>query len=293
MAAPIIVGFDGSPHSQVAVDWAAEEARLRQRRLLIIHSFLVLSPLATDLDSSRHEASRASVGDLVDKEVARIRDLNPDLEVSGKVVGGMSASIDLVEASEDGELLVVGSRGRGRFTSLLLGSTSTQVTAYSRCPVVVVRGPAPVRSQEPDRIVVGVDASPLSQAALRFAFEEASLREARLIAVHAWTHPVATESGDVLPQVYSIEERADSEKRVLAEALAGWPQKYPDVPVERVCERVDARQLLQEKSAGACLVVLGSRGHGGFTGLLLGSTTQAMVHHADAPVAVVHSSGAS
>lgn len=293
MAAPIIVGFDGSPHSQVAVDWAAEEARLRHRPLRIIHSFLVLSPLATDLDVSRFEAVRESVSELVDNEAVRIRELNPDLDVSGRVMGGVSASTDLVEASADGELLVVGSRGRGRFTSLLLGSTSTQVTAYARCPVVVVRGPAPVRSQAAERVVVGVDGSELSQAALRFAFEEASLRGARLIAVHAWSHPAVIESGDMLPLDYVLEDRADSEKRVLAEALAGWQEKYPDVPVEQVCERVDARQILREKSAGARLLVLGSRGHGGFTGLLLGSTTQAMVHHAEAPVAVVHSSGAS
>ncbi|ADD43317.1 universal stress protein [Stackebrandtia nassauensis] len=290
MTASVMVGFDGSQHSQVAVNWAAQEAQLRRRPLVIVHAFLVLGPLPPESAQAHTRALRAVVGDLVEAEVERVRELAPGIDVSGRIVSGITASVELIEASRDAELLVVGSRGRGAFTELLLGSTASQVAAHALCPAVVVRGPATGDTADPDRVVVGVDGSPLAQAALRFGFEEASLRGARLIAVHAWKHPVSTEPGDMLPLVYDIDALAADEERLLAESLAGWQSKYPDVPVERVCERSDVRRLLKEKSAGARLLVLGSRGHGGFTGLLMGSTTQAMVHHAEAPVAIVHPS---
>ncbi|ADD43139.1 universal stress protein [Stackebrandtia nassauensis] len=288
MAAPIVVGFDGSDNSRRAVDWAAEEARLRHRPLLIVHSLLVFASVAAEIDGSRIEEMRAESTVLVDDEIARVRELAPGLDVRGETLEGMTPSVDLLKASLEAASLVVGSRGRGTFASLLLGSTSSQVAAHSHCPVIVVRGDRVGGDAKPGHVVVGVDGSPLSQSVLRFGFEEASMRGTRLVAVHAWLPPAPADFGDLLPTVYDVDALAADEERLLAESLAGWQAKFPDVPVERVCVRADARRVLKDESAGARLLVVGSRGGGGFTGLLLGSITQAMVHHAHAAVAIVH-----
>lgn len=285
MVKPVMVGFDGSSHSQVAVDWAAGEALLRNRPLTIVHSFLLLA--VTDDDGA---AAHNLVKELVDAEMERVRERVPGVEVNAHIVGGWTPGTDLVNVSRDGEVMVVGPRGRGVFSELLLGSTASQVAAHSLCPAVVVRGNVTSDTAGPDRIVVGVDGSPLSQAVLRFGFEEASIRGARLVAVHAWKHPVSTGPGDMLPLVYDQDALAEDEERLLAEALAGWRSKYPDVMVEPLNTRGDVRKVLKGHSVGARLLVMGSRGNGGFTGLLLGSVAQAMAHHAEAPVAIVHAS---
>jgi nucleotide-binding universal stress UspA family protein len=134
---------------------------------------------------------------------------------------------------------------------------------------------------------VGVDGSPASDSALGFAFEEASLRGTGLTVVHAWTMPVSTGPGDILPLVYDIDEVNAEETRLLAETVAGWQEKYPDVRVHRVVAHGAPAHELVQRSAGAELLVVGSRGRGGFRGLLLGSVSQAAIHHAQCPVAVV------
>jgi nucleotide-binding universal stress UspA family protein len=168
-------------------------------------------------------------------------------------------------------------------TGFLLGSIAGRVSAHARCPVLMARG-AP-RPGGP--VVVGVDGSAHSIGALAFAAEEASLRKTDLVAVHAWTGPVAVEPGDMLPLVFDPAELAAEETRLLAEAVAGLSDDYPDLTITRRVVRGRAAHTLIDHSRIAQLVVVGAKGRGRFAGLPLGSVSQALLRHADCPVAVV------
>ncbi len=173
---------------------------------------------------------------------------------------------------------------------MLAGSTAVGVAAHATSPVVVVRTREGATVPPDDGpVVVGVDGSPLSERAVTYAFEEASLRAAPLVALHAWTD---VEDEGLLGRARALLSGAPSETeqgRLLAADLASRQEKYPDVAVERVVVRDRPRRQLLERSATARLVVVGSRGRGGFRGLLLGSTSQALVHHARCPVMIVRS----
>ncbi|MEU8801045.1 universal stress protein [Spirillospora sp. NPDC048819] len=136
-------------------------------------------------------------------------------------------------------------------------------------------------------IVVGVDGAPAGTDAIGFAFEEASIREVRLRALLAWTSPVSTGPGDMQPLVYDRELLAADEERLLAESLAGWRTKYPDVDIVPGSVRGRAARVLAEASTHADQLVVGSRGRGGFAGLPFGSVGHAMLHRAHCPVAIV------
>ena len=123
--------------------------------------------------------------------------------------------------------------------------------------------------------------------AVGFAFEEAALRGAELLALHAWTGPVSTGPGDMLPLVYDPADVAADETRVLAEALAGWQTKYPDVTVHRRPVRAHAATALVEATGSAQLLVVGTHGHRAVPGWLVGSVTHALLHKARCPIVVV------
>jgi nucleotide-binding universal stress UspA family protein len=176
---------------------------------------------------------------------------------------------------------VVGDRGRGRATSALAGSVAVGVAAHSACPVVVVRG-TEGHSDQPLPVVVGIDGTPLSEAAIAFAFEAASARRAPLVAVHTW-------DGSVIAELVDWQSAAVEAEEELAERLAGWGAKYPNVAVQRVVGRAAAARALLDQSTRAQLVVVGSRGHGEIAGLLLDSVSNALVHAAGCPVAIVRS----
>ncbi|MFI0411725.1 universal stress protein [Actinomadura sp. 3N508] len=282
----IVVGDDGSESSLLAIDWAADEASRRGAALHVVH---VVTPWLFDVPgdpgATRVRQQLLDGGrDVVDLAVARARDRVPGLEVTGEHAGGQPAKV-LIERAEDALMVVTGSRGTGELTGLVLGSVAMQVASHARCPAVVVRATGASARGE---VVVGVDGSPAGADAVGFAFEEASLRGARLRALLAWSHPVSTGPGDMQPLVYDREIVAEEERRVLAESLAGGRAEYPEVEV--VSETVHGRtvKVLAEASVHADLLVVGSRGRGGFTGLLLGSVSHAMLHHAQCPVAVVH-----
>ncbi|MEU8801084.1 universal stress protein [Spirillospora sp. NPDC048819] len=288
MNSPVVVGVDGFESSLTAVQTAAREAQSRGVPLRVVHAFvwpllrvpLGPSPLGPPTGGFRNMADR-----LVSQAVERARSVAPELPITSRVVTGAAVTV-LEEESREAVLVVVGSRGLGGFSGLLVGSTAVHLAAHARCPVLVVRG-------EPDPsgpIVLAVDGSAAGEAAVAFAFAEASMRGAELIALHAWntwTGPVPTGPGDPLPLVYDIGMLRDEEERVLAEALAGWPEKYPDVTVRTRLVQARTRPALIEASGDARLVVAGARGRGGFAGLLLGSVCQALLHHAHCPVAVV------
>ncbi|ELS50559.1 putative UspA domain-containing protein [Streptomyces viridochromogenes Tue57] len=152
--------------------------------------------------------------------------------------------------------------------------------------MLVVRGrPAPAGP-----VLLAVDGSPAAHGAVEFAFAQASLHGTDLVALHAWsTHTERAYDGPGDPPfvTYDEDRLRDEEQRVLAEALGGLGERYPDVTVHRRLVRGRIRHTLIEASADAGLVVVGARGRGGFTGLLLGSVSQALLHHAHCPVAVV------
>ena len=217
---------------------------------------------------------------------ADARQVAPELDIEQVEVTGYPAPVLLGESAH-AEIVVLGDRGLGGFTGLLIGSVSVEVTAHASCPVIVVRGPEPDRTvPRPEPVVVGVDGSPTSEAATAFAFEAASLRGVPLVAVHVWRDVLVDATMAPLLDWDVIDS---DEREVLAERLAGWSEKYPDVPVRRLVARDRPARTLVEESGRAQLVVVGSRGRGGFHGLLLGSVSQALLHHAHCPVAVVRS----
>ncbi|NBM15738.1 universal stress protein [Streptomyces sp. GC420] len=290
MSVPVVVGVDGSPSSLLAVETAAREARLRGVGLRVVHAF-IWPAMHVPLGPSPLGPAEGGLRNLADTTVAdaveRARTTEPEVEIESAVVTGEPLSV-LEAESRSAALVVVGSRGLGGFTGLLLGSTAVHLSAHGRCPVLVVRG----RQEPAGPVLLAVDGSPAGEAAVAFAFAEASLRGAKLVALHTWnnwTGPVATAPGDPLPLVYDETMLRDEEERVLAEALSGWQDKFPDVTVERRLVQAHPRQALIEASESAQLLVVGARGRGGFTGLLLGSVSQAVLHHAHCPVAVARS----
>jgi nucleotide-binding universal stress UspA family protein len=280
----VIVGVDGSEEALRAVRWAVPEARRRRATLRLVTAFAWTEDRMVGWpglgQAAYGERLRAVAEHGLAAAAATAAELDPDLSLEQDLLLGFPAGV-LVEQSRDADLLVVGDHGRGRITAALAGSVAVGVAAHSACPVVVVRGAEPA-ADERLPIVVGIDGTPLSEAAIVFAFEAAAVRRAPLIAVHTWVEPVVTE----LVDWQSASEEAEE---ALGERLAGWGAKYPDVPVQRVVARSTAARALLDQAARAQLVVVGSRGHGEMAGLLLDSVSNALVHAADCPVAIVRS----
>ena len=283
--APVVVGVDGSKSSLDAVRAAAVEAALRHRALRIVHAFAwppVGVGLAPETAAVALEAGREQAEELVKAAAAVARRTAPDVVTTAEIMRGPAVPA-LVAESEKADLLVVGDRGSGGFPGLMIGSVAVQSATRSSCPVLIARtahGPG-------GEIVVGVDGSHNSALALEFAVEEASLRGVGLVALHAWNGNSRTELNADLPMTYDFWSGEDEEKRVLAEALAGVADRYPDVRIRRCVMRGSPRRLLVDQSLAAQLVVVGDRGHGVFTGPLLGSVSQYLIHRASCPVAVV------
>jgi nucleotide-binding universal stress UspA family protein len=207
---------------------------------------------------------------------------SPGLDVEQQLVVGYPIEVLSAEARR-AQLVVIGDRGLGGVTGLLVGSVAVALAARAECPVVVVRGEEPTIDPSLP-VVVGVDGSPNSDAALAFAYEAAATRGVPLVAVHTWWDLLVDPTMAPLLDWDAIET---DEREVLAERLAGWGEKYPDVRVQRLVTRDRPAHALVRESSRAQLVVVGSRGLGGFSGLLLGSVSHAVLHRAHCPVAVV------
>lgn len=285
----ILAGVDGSPASNAAVCWAAREAALRQVPLTVVHMVNAAVPMYPQFPlSSGVSAWEEGEGRRVLEQALKIAEDAVPADRRVAVSGELRCSPPvptLVDMSEDAELLVVGSHGRGTVARALLGSVSSNVVRSAHCPVAVVRDEDPLMphpGQAP--VLVGVDGSPASELAVTIAFDEASRRGVDLQALHAWSDVQVYE----LPGVdwAAVKEEAELS---LAERLAGWQERYPDVTVHRLveCDR-PARQLI-EKAEGAQLVVVGSHGRGGLTGMLLGSVSNAVLHSVRMPVIVARS----
>lgn len=282
MSDAIVVGVDGSAESDAAVAWATREAIMRQAQLRLLH---VVTPLEVGWPAGRYDTIPDWQNAAAQRVIAQARDVvdsipgSAPLDVCGEVAYSKVVPT-LVDASKSAWMTVVGSTGLGAIGRLLLGSVSTGLLHHGHGPVAIVR---PGRDPAPDApVVVGIDGSPVSEAATQLAFDEAARRGAQLVAVHAWSDVGVI---PVLGMDWRDYERHGHE--ILAERLASWQEHYPDVAVQRrvVCDQ-PARWLLQAAEQ-AQLVVVGSRGRGGFTGLLLGSVSAAVAQSTGIPVIVV------
>lgn len=278
----MIVGVDGSEASQQALVWAVGEATRRKAPLTIITAYEWLWPGARMVVGTGYaDAMREQAEAIVTLAVDQARELSPSLTVRGQAVHGQPARV-LIDASAKAAALVVGSRGRGGFTSLLLGSVSHQVATHATCPVVVTRGRADLSGP----IVVGVDGSVSADHALGHALELARGRGVELRAVRCY-EPIAPPWGPGgSPYLEDMAEREQIERELLAESITAWREKYPDVVVTSLLQRGHPGRALADLSHDASLVVIGTRGHGGFTGLMLGSVGQGLLHHGECPVLV-------
>ncbi|UNZ17310.1 universal stress protein [Streptomyces sp. 891-h] len=288
MSGTVVVGVDGSPSSLEAVDVAAREARLRGGSLRVVHAFVwptTKVPLGSSATGPPEEGMRSLADRTTEEAAARAKSVQPTVEVTHAVVPGEPLSV-LATESRDAELVVVGTRGLGGFTGLLVGSVAVYLSAHAECPVLVTRG----RKHPDGPVLLGVDGSEVGDAAVGWAFKEASLRGAALVALHnwnAWMGPIGVGPGIQVPTYYDVDLYRAEEERVLATAIAGWREQYPDVEVTPRLVQEYTRQALIAASEESQLLVVGARGRGGFTGLLLGSVSQAVLHHAHCPVAVV------
>ncbi|WP_422769256.1 universal stress protein [Plantactinospora sp. WMMC1484] len=286
----IVVGVDGSPEADLALRWAATRARHTQATLRLVHAYAVPLPVPA-MPVAAVTAASVSPDDYVRAGEAI---LGAAAERAGRYADGVEVRTELrvggaaqalIDAAPVGGLVVVGSRGLGGFSGLLLGSVGVQVSSHARCPTVVVRTEA---SEGP--VVVGVDGSEASDAALAFGFAEADRLGTGVLAVHAWGTPLPTGPGEAAALALVPEEHRQAHlaasRQLLTDALAPRRRRFPDVPVQERLVEASAAPALLDAAEGAALAVVGSRGHGGFAGLLLGSTSQALLHHAGCPVAI-------
>lgn len=289
---PVTVGVDGSSSAMHAVRWAARQAARDGTGLRLVHAYEVPRvdqfgfAHSHSLDAALRRQGRQWLADARSAVVETAPGTSVELEVRRA-----DPVTTLLEQADRSRLLVVGTRGLGVFNRLLVGSTAVALANHASCPVAVVRG------RDPDSapslhgpVVVGLDGSSGSDRALEFAVDEAVARGAELVAVQAWP-AVAPEyalyGGTAMAgDLDAVRVRGEE---VLAERLAGWQAKYPTLPITRRAVLDRPSSALLEAARSASLVVVGARGRGGFLGLLLGSTSLKLLHHAPCPVVVARS----
>ena len=285
----ILIGVDGSPASDLAVRWATLEAEMRNVTLTVVH---VVAPLVggwggvgmapTTLPAEFGEWQKVAAANCVDHAVNTAKSAamrGSELQINTEVLFAPLVPT-LVDLTKEAQMAVVGCRGQGAFSRALIGSVSTALVHHAHSPVAVIHDEIPLlKSHAP--VLVGIDGSPASELATAIAFDEASWRGVDLVALYAW-------SDSEWPDFPGLERSviAATAEETLAERLAGWHDRYPDVTVQREVVLAHPARHLIERSGSAQLVVVGSHGRGGFAGMLLGSVASAVVHAAHTPVIV-------
>jgi len=291
----IVVGVDGSANGAAALRWAVAEAALRKDRVVALFAWGYIPPghagdgRTFDPEYGRVDADAALVA-AVEAAVGPERAGGIERQVIGDV-----PTKALLAASAGAELLVVGARGVGGFQRLLLGSVSEGCLHHATRPLAIIHTaspPEPAAAGEerqtsgPARIVVGVDGSDSARRAMRWALEEARLRRATVDVVHAWHVPYTVHSPFAgIPMAIEVVEK--SARAVLDRVVDGEDLRRQPAPVERILVCGGAASAVLDAAPGADLVVLGSRGLGGFKGLLLGSVTHHVAHHVRCPLVVI------
>ena len=292
MATKIIVGIDGSDSSFDALRWAAYEARRHDAGIRVIACYTAptyggldgaVYPSSVDIDVLKEEAETD-----VRKAMDIVAAIDPDVVVDGITLLS-SAVVGIAESAMAGDEIVVGATGRTGLLNGVIGSVAAGLTHRAHVPVIVV--PDGLRSRETvKRIVVGVDGSPESLAALEWAYAEALASSAKLTVVHAWEYPYDVSRSSMREVRKPMEMTAINELRTSLESLGS---RLTDGSVHirpKLCEDAPTAALMTE-SRDADLVVVGSRGRGGLRSLLLGSVSRTMLHRALCPVAVVRTTG--
>lgn len=289
----ILVGIDGSRDADAALAWALREASLRSAQLTVVNAFRVrefAGPLAREVSLDKE---RAEAGAMVEEALQRVA--GPDheaVDVDTTAITGRGAADAILRHRGEADLIVVGSRGLGGFPGLLLGSVSQQVAAHADVPVAVIPRDLSTAGDGSRTVVVGIDGSEASVRALRWAVDEARLRQVPLTAVYVYRSlregaPFDAFAGIEQQQLDELEARAGDTALAKLDALLADAGDTSGVTIER---RVDsgspAKVLTADAADERTLLVVGSRGRGGFRGLLLGSVSQQCLHHARGPVVV-------
>jgi len=291
---PVVVGVDGSASALQASIWAAAEARRRHVPLRLLYCCdlpPIRHPRHLPPPASYRAAVQAQGRHWLNHAARAVRTAAPDVALSADMRGGVPADV-LIDESREARMVVVGTRGLGGFRELLLGSVAMALAANGHCPVVVHRGTRPGTAPDgtpPEQlpIVVGVDGSALSEAALGFAFEAAAGRGAPLLAVHTWLDVDTAGMWAGLPWHIDWPAVQAGEERLLDQNLAPWREKFPGVAVSMDVQRERPDHALVAHAAAAQLVVVGSRGRGSLVALGLGSVSHTLLHTTDCPVVVV------
>ncbi|WP_211840731.1 universal stress protein [Saccharopolyspora hirsuta] len=264
---PVLAGVDGSEGSVKAAYWAAAEASRRNAGLQLL--------IVNDDPARADHAEQA-----VRKIAAKCRVHTPEVVVTAEVATGHPVE-ELVRRSARAQLVVLGARGHGGFADALLGGVSTGVATHAACPVIVVRKNIPTTVGP---VVVGVDESPCSQQALRFAYAAAARLHAELVILQVWHE----EGLLAVPLAPGDRDRVQHEiEQALVKQTAPLREQYPQVATREVVQRGHPVSVLTDSARDARLLVVGHRGSGGFDGLFLGSVAAGVLHHATCPVAVV------
>lgn len=274
----ILLGVDPREQSIPALVWAADEA---VRRGLALRLVVAVPPAHDGLryDALAHQSAlRLRAESAIANAQDLVRELHGGLRTATERVNGLPATV-LRDMAAHAALVVVGSRRLGRAAEMFSeSSVVVPLTARADCPVVVVRAPEHT-AVHPPTLVVGVDGSDSARAAVAFAVEEASLREARLRAVWAWPPSVLARD--------DLDEGLAERRRLLAESVAGWAERYPDVAISQEVLRGHPVEQLALASQESLALIVGRRGRGGYSGMRLGSTVHGLLHRAMCPVITV------
>ncbi|MCZ9309559.1 universal stress protein [Corynebacterium uberis] len=287
----IVVAVDGSNASKQAVRWAANTANKRDVPLRLATSYTMPQYLYAEGMVPPQELFDDLQDDAMEKiEEAKTvaREIAPELKIGHTIAEGSPIDM-LLEMSKESTMIVMGSRGLGGLSGMVMGSVSAAVVSHASCPVVVVREDNLVdETTKYGPIVVGVDGSEVSEKATEIAFAEADVRDAELVAVHTWMDmQVQASLAGLSAAQQQWEEVEQQQAELLAERLEPLIAQHPDVDVKKVITRDRPVRALVEAADGAQLLVVGSHGRGGFKGMLLGSTSRALLQSAPCPMMVV------